>query len=277
MADEGEGRRLTHDGTLKRDPFFVPGGEQILYCVDENRVQIRLRRLDVESGESTPIHPDATRSQFEPALSPDGRYLAFNECTGNLMLKFVIRDLQEKKDAELTCQGRGGMRSPTFSPDGQRVLYSFAEDGPQQIFSVDVNARDRRQLTRGVGIHNWPSYTPDGETIVFGSSRDRTYEIYSMRADGSGLRRLTRNENTDIRPRVSPDGKQIAFVSLRDGNRDVYVMNLDGSGVQRVTHNPERDDYPDWHPDGRRLVIVSERDGRHDLYLVAVPPVQISS
>jgi len=279
-GDEGkefEGVRLTQDGALKRDPVFVHGGKEVMYGVDENRVQVRLQQLDLSTLESRPVHPDATRTQFGPALSPDGRYLAFTECTGNLKLKFVIRDLQQKQDAEIKCSGRGGTRGPAFSPDSKRVLYCFAEVGPQQIFSVDVNGAEKRQLTEGPGIHNWPSFTPDGQTIVFGSSRHGTYEIFSMRADGSDVRRLTTNTFMDIRPRLSPDGTRIAFVRQVDGNRDVYVMDIDGTNVHRVTRNEERDDYPDWHPDGQRLVIVSERDGRHDLFLVPALPTGVSS
>ena len=265
------GERLTTDGTLKRDPIFVAGGKAVVYSVDERRVQIRLRRLDLESGENTPLHEDSTTSQFGVAFSPDERYYAFNHSTGNLTLKLVIRDTRLKKDAEVTWSGRGGIRSLVFSPDSRRLLYCFAETGPQQIFSVNTQALDKKQLTYGQGVNNWPSFTPDGKTIVFGSSRDRTYEIYSMAADGSKVQRLTQNETTDIRPQVSPDGRRIAFVSLRDGNYEVYVMDLDGSNVRRVTHNEERDDYPVWHPDGTRLLVVSERRGRHDLYLLPLP------
>lgn len=263
--------RLTHDSRSKRDPVFIKAGNELVYGVDESPVQIRLMRLTMADRSVVPLHKDITRSELEPAFSPNGRYCAFTQNTGNLSMRLVIRDLQQDQEAEVTHPGRGGTRSPAFSPDNKRVLYSFAEDGRQQIYSVNVRGTDKRELTDSVGINNWPTFSSDGKTIVFGSTRDGNYEIYAMNADGSNVRRLSNSPTQDIRPKISPNGKRIAFTSSRDGNREIYVMNVDGTGVKRLTRNPERDDYPAWYPDGNRLVFVSERQGRHDLYLIDVP------
>ena len=61
-------------------------------------------------GRSTPVHPDETRSEFEPACSPDGRYLAFVQSRGNLSLALVIRDTMKNKDAEV--KPAGGFSGP---------------------------------------------------------------------------------------------------------------------------------------------------------------------
>jgi Tol biopolymer transport system component len=264
--------RLTSDGHLKRDPVVTANGEEIVYALLENPAQLRLMRLNVADGSTQPLHADVTKSEFEPALSPDGRYLAFIQSRGNLSLALVIRDREQNRDAEVPPGGGfSGMRSPAISPDAKRVLYAYPEEGRQHIYSVNIEAQDRKQLTDSNGVNNWPSYAPDGRQVVFGSTRDGNYDIYLMQADGSEVRRLTENRFQDIRPRFSPDGKRIAFTSSRDGNYEIYVMNADGSGVTRVTNHPERDDYPAWHPDGKRLVVVSERDGAFDLYRVDAP------
>ena len=267
-----EPKRLTEDGILKRDPKFIDGGKSLIYGYDEKEDLVRVMKLDLETGKSEPLVSDVgDKHQIEPVLSSDGKYLAVTECTGNLSAKLVIRNLEEKKDAAITHSGRGGTRSPTFTPDNERVVYAFAETGPQQLWSVKVDGTDKKQLTQCEGISNWPTFTPDGKTIVFSNSRENNYEIYTMNADGTEERRITTNTLMDIRPAVSPDGKQVAFTSTRDGFYDVYVMNIDGSKVRRVTKSEDRDDYPAWHPDGKQLVIVSERAGRFDLYLYEVP------
>ena len=233
---------------------------------------VRVMRLDLGSRKAEPFVKDVgDKHHIEPTLSADGRYMTVTECTGNLTAKLVIRDLKEKKDVAITHSGRGGTRSPVFSPDNARVVYAFAETGPQQLWSVKIDGSDKKQLTQCEGISNWPTFTPDGKTIVFSNSRENNYEIYAMDVDGSNERRLTENTIMDIRPSVSPDGKQVAFTSTRNGSYDIYVMNIDGSEVRRITDNEERDDYPAWHPDGKRLVVVSERGGRFDLCLYDVP------
>ena len=268
-----EETRLTKDGRNKRDPVFIENGETLVYVVDESSIKMRMMRRDMQSGETVPYHKDAPKSEFAPAFSADGQFYAFIQSRGNLSLALVIRDIQGIKSAEVKpAGGFSGMRSPAISPTGERVLYCFPENGSQQIFSVNMEATDRKPLTDVRGVDNWPSYTPDGKTIVFGSTRDGNYEIYSMTSAGKDVRRLTNSPMQDIRPVISHDGTRIAFVSQRDGNREIYVMNLDGSELRRVTNHPERDDYPAWHPDGKRIALVSERAGRFDLYMINVDP-----
>jgi len=272
VALAGEPQRLTDDGVLKRDPHFIEGGKALIYGYDEQDDLVRAMRLELETGKAEPFVSDVgDKHHIEPKLSPDGKMMTVTECTGNLTAKLVIRDLETKKDVAITHSGRGGTRSPIFSPDNTRVVYAFAETGPQQLWSVKVDGSDKKQLTQCEGISNWPTFTPDGKTIVFSNSRENNYEIYSMDVDGKNEKRLTENTIMDIRPAVSPDGTQIAFTSTRDGAYNVYVMNVDGSQVRAITSEEDRDDYPAWHPDGKRLVIVSERGGRFDLYLHDVP------
>ena len=270
--------RLTTDGTFKRDPVFTDSGATLVYGYDERPDLVRMLKMNVADRSVTPVFEDAgNRHNLEPAWSLDGHWVAYTQCTGNLTARLVIHNRTQNRDAFVSHSGRGGTRSPTFSPDSKTVVYAFAETGPQQLWSVDVAAQNKKQLTECSGITNWPTFTPDGKTIVFANSRENNYEIYSMSADGSNERRLTDNAIMDIRPRVSPDGNRIAFVSTRDGNYEVYVMNLDGSRVQRITNSEERDDYPTWHPNGTQLVAVSERDGDFDLYLYDVGPTQLAS
>lgn len=270
--------RLTTDGALKRDPRFVEDGNRLVYCYDEGPDLVRMLQMKMDDRSITPVFEDAgNRHNLEPAWSPDGQWIAYTQCTGNLTARLVIHNRSENRDAYITHPGRGGTRSPTFSPDSKTVVYAFAETGPQQLWSVDTDGKNKKQLTETTGITNWPTFTPDGKTIVFANSRENNYEIYAMSADGSNERRLTENTIMDIRPRVSPDGERIAFVSTRDGNYEVYVMNLDGTQVQRITHSEERDDYPAWHPNGNQLVMVSERAGEFDLYLVDVTPSSLLS
>ncbi|MFN0051725.1 MAG: TolB family protein [Planctomycetales bacterium] len=266
-------QRLTTDGRLKSSPVFADrSGTELIYVLQERPVQFRLMRLKLADQSVVPIHPQQTKTEFEPAVSLDGNLLAYVQSRGNLSLALVIHDARSGKEVEVPPgAGFSGPRSPVFSPDGTRVLFSYPDQGRQRIYSVNLEARDQKTIIDSDGVNNWPDFSPDGQRIVFASTRDDDYEIYSAAADGSDLRRLTNSPRQDIRPRFAPDGSRIAFMSARDGNYEIYVMNADGSHLCRVTDHPESDDYPAWHPDGKRLVIVSERSGRHDLSLVNIP------
>lgn len=263
--------RLTDDGRLKASPVFVKEGAELVFAVLETPKLFRLMRMELADRSVQPLRKDASSAEFEPACSSDGRYYAFVRQRGVLSLSLAILDTESNTLAEvLPPPGFAGMRSPAFSPDNSRVLYSLAEGGRQSLYSVDIHAGDKKVLT-SEGINNWPCFSPDGKRIVFSSTRHGNFEICMMNADGSDFRRLTDSPLQDIRPKFSPDGKRIAFTSHRDGNHEIYMMNADGSGLRRLTNHPERDDYPTWHPDGDRIAFVAERSGQHDIYLMKVP------
>ena len=262
--------RLTTDGHVKRDPVFLNAqGTELLYVVLDKPNQLRLMKLSLDDHVSSPLHVSETRSEFEPSVSSSGQYIAFVQNRGNLSLALVIEDLAQTQVGEVPPGGGfSGMHSPAFSGDDSRVLFSYPEEGRQQIFSVNLKGDDRRTVIDSEGVNNWPRVSPDGRQLVFSSSRDNDYEIYIAMIDGPNPRRLTNSPGQDLRPCFSPEGTRIAFTSNRDGNYEIYVMKLDGTGLLRLTNHPEQDDFPVWDPDGKSLVVVSERDGQSDLYRI---------
>ena len=273
LVQGAEPVRLTTDGHAKRDPVFSsPQETELLYVLLEKPNQLRLMKRSLVDATTVPLHPGETRSEFEPAVSRDGHFLAFVQSRGNLSLALVIVDLMNNRTYEVPPGGGfSGLRSPAFTPDHQRVLFSYPEEGRQQIYSVDVQGKDRKTLIDSQGVNNWPHFSREGSSFVFSSSRDDDFEIYAADANGENARRLTTSPGQDIRPRFSPDGSRIAFTSNRDGNYEVYVMRSDGSDLVRITNHPEQDDYPIWTANGKQLVLLSERNGSFDFYRHEIP------
>lgn len=264
----GEPQRLTNTGRLKFSPTFWNNGRDVIFVELISPALYRLQRLSISTGEITPLHPDATTTEFEPAVAADGQSYAYLKTLGALSIGIVIRDGQSKVIGEIAPEpGFFGYRSPTIAPGSTRVAFCAGQGGAEQIISARLNGSDRKTLTDTKGLNMWPSFSPDGQFIVFGSSREGTYDIYVMREDGTDLKRLTDHPLQDIRPRYSPDARTIVFTSHRDLNAEIYTMTSEGTNLRRISNHPERDDYADWHPDGKHLITVSERNGRHDLYL----------
>jgi len=272
VAVAAEPRPLTADGRAKRDPLVLKGGEEIMFVAQHSAVLQRLEQLNLVDLSVAVVHPEINKGEFEPAVSPDGKFLAFIQGRGNLSLAMVIEEVATKRQFDLPpAGGFAGYRSPTIAPDNSRVLFSFADGGSQHLYSVNLQGQDRQQVTNQPGIANHPAFSPDGRTLACTTTWDGNFDIYLLNADGTNPRRLTDAPQQDIRPRWSPDGQRLAFTSNRDGNYEIYVMRSDGTEVTRVTNHPERDDHATWMPDGKRLVFVGEREGKQDLYLVDVP------
>jgi Tol biopolymer transport system component len=264
-----EAHRLTHDGQLKFAPSFAENGDAVLYAVHDIPNRVSLRRLNVSRQAIEVLESSSAAHLLDPTCSPDGRLVCFARSSTSPQLVLVVRDLAASKEATFTPEGeRSTARTPRFTPDGQRIVFTLSAPGGQQIASVNIHAGDLQRLTQSPGTNCYPAVSPDGKKIAFSSSRDGEFEIYVMNADGNDVQRLTHSPRSDLRPAWSPDGTRIAFTSTRDGNHEIYLMRADGSHVRRITHEPQRDDYPTWHPDGQRLLTIAERAGQCDLYLL---------
>ena len=267
-----EPRRLTTDGQLKFSPTFLGEGDEIAFSIHDIPSRLTLMKLKLADGSQTRMFPNMEQHILDVTMSRNGRYIAFARAGTSPQLPLVIKDtmtgtesVYDPKDA------RGGLRSPSISPDLSRVVFGQSAPGGQQIASVDMKAGDLKLLTRAPGINTHPQYSPDGTLIVFSSSREGDFDIYVMKSDGTDVRRLTASVGMDAHPHWSPDGRRISFTSRRDGNYEIYLMNADGSNPRNLTQHPERDDFAAWHPGGKQIVTVSERNGDYDLYLFDVP------
>jgi TolB protein len=219
--------QLTHDGILKLAPCFVPGSGDVVYSAHNvpNRVSlIRLKLAASAQAKNTQevLYPNMTEHQFDAAWSSDGRRLCFAMSSTSPQLVLVIKDVQANIEVQFRpLDARATARTPRFTPDGRRIVFTLSDGGGQQIASVDVQGKDLQKLTASQGLNCWPAVSPDGAKIAFGSSRDGHFQIYVMNYDGGNIVRLTDSPSRDMRPAWSPDGKQIAFTSTREQSRNL--------------------------------------------------------
>jgi TolB protein len=155
--------------------------------------------------------------------------------------------------------------------DGRGVIaFSSARGGNRDVYVMDADGGNVRQITTRSEADGYPAWSPDGRKIAFYAYHgDTTWSIHVINADGSGHLRLTRDEGArDSAPAWSPDGRQIAYGSERDGVTNLWVMNADGSGRRRL--GSALGGAPDWSPDGSR--IVCHRLDGNDLEICVIDP-----
>ena len=132
---------------------------------------------------------------------------------------------------------------PFFSFDGKQIVFRGRELGagaerddylallkdalwrPTQleIFVMDRDGRNVRQVTRLGGANFAPSWHPDGRRIIFSSNhhnpKGRNFDLFLINLDGTGLEQVTFNPTFDGFPMFSPDGRRLAFSSNRARRR----------------------------------------------------------
>ena len=174
--------------------------------------------------------------------------------TGNCNIDIAVRLADGTVRRITTDPGFDGF--PSWSPDGERLVWGAERHGQQDIFVATVDGSDPIRLTDDAPRDLFPRWSPDGTSIAFSSDRDGDFEIYLMAPDGSDVRQLTHDDWDEWLPTWSPDGSRIAYISTGDGQH-IRVMAADGSGEQAVTTGTAREWWPAWSPDGRRIAYES--------------------
>lgn len=152
-----------------------------------------------------------------------------------------------------------------------RVAFHSDRAGELDIWTMNADGSDLRQLTDAPGRDLEPDWSPDGATIVFSSARDNpnSVQLYLMDADGGNQRPVMAFSPADhLGARWSPDGSQILFYSNAERNMEIFTVRASGQDLANVSQNPANDFMPDWSPDGKRIVFVSDRDNNRELYVM---------
>lgn len=174
---------------------------------------------------------------------------------------------------------------PTLAPGvlsppngGDRLAFTSTRYGDDDIFLIDIDGSNLRQITTSPAADFNPTWSPDGSLIAFVSTRDGDAEIWVVAAGCTMLTspqgcegnmvQLTFNTATDFDPAWSPGGQQIAYASNQNGNFDIWVMQADGSNPHPITSNTADNFAPQWSPDGSHIVYHSQSGGNSHLYRI---------
>ena len=248
MVSTGEGRTTCS--------YFYPSGNEILYSSTHHH------------NAACPPNPDFSMGYVWPVYETYDVFASNLDGSG-------LRQLttEEGYDAEAT-----------FSPAGDRIVFTSARDGDLELYSMAPDGSDVIRLTDRPGYDGGAFYSPDGSKIIWrahypgegpeledyrrllsqGLLRPGELEIYIMDADGSNQRQLTQLGGANYAPYWHPSGEKIVFSSNHhdpDGRDfEIYMINLDGSGLTRITYSEGFDGFPVFSPDGQHLVFGSNRN-----------------
>jgi TolB protein len=158
--------------------------------------------------------------------------------------------------------------SPSWSPDGNKLVYVSFEAKKPVIYVHDLAANRRQVVANFKGSNSAPSWSPDGKRIAVVLTKDGNSQLYLVNADGSGATRLAASSGIDTEPRFSPDGQTIYFTSDRGGSAQIYAIPASGGEARRVTFEGNYNVSPRPSPDGKSLAYISQNGSRFQLTLM---------
>ena len=189
--------------------------------------------------------------EWEPAQwSPDGTSIVYEERRGEQLGNLFVRELTTGRktqitDFDLTAEVGWYWIGPSFSPDGQRVIYMMERAGSEPFvvdtWSVPVTGGDPELLIENAAF---PRYLPDGRIIYV---RDEPFGTELWIADPDGSSRLLVEAQIGIElPTPSPDGAHVAY---KDGDSGLWVLEVETGEVVHLdgTHLANRWGWADGH------------------------------
>ncbi|RPJ28880.1 MAG: serine/threonine-protein kinase [Chloroflexi bacterium] len=159
-----------------------------------------------------------------------------------------------------------------------QIAFASSFSGIPQLYLVNMDGTDLKQLTDMQEGACQPSWSPDGRQLVFTSpclGRGEFYEtlynessLYVINFDGTGLSQLTQSPGSDFDPDWSPDGTRIAFTSVRDGFRQIYLLDIESRAVTLLTNTTDavESSQPTWSPDGTKIAYTVKRVGTYQVW-----------
>ncbi|HKB71715.1 MAG TPA: protein kinase [Thermoanaerobaculia bacterium] len=260
-------------GKLRGDPIPVAEGVGIQnagqadFSASRNGVLVyragqseenRLAWIDVSNG-----HSDAGAdlgTGRNPALSPDGRWLAVDRAEGKSQ-DIWLRDLKRGVSSRFTTDPKPEY-APLFTPDGKSLLYSRDEGGGRwAIVSRSLDSPDEKILVPAAPTQLTLAISPDGKSLLYQSIKGTVGTlafglfVTDLAAGGPG-KAYSPSSFGELGGTFSPDGGWIAYSSNESGRFEVYVQAFPEPG-RKWQISTDGGGSPIWAPDGHGLYYVA--------------------
>jgi len=266
---------LHKPGVFTFSPTISPSGELIAALATPSRLELDLVVLSADDGKKIrnltkgftnryrTLVAEAFSGKRDVSWSPAGDRVAVFARRENSRPLLIYNALTGKLVHDIKLDGISECASPAFSPDGERVAFEGNRNGVVDIFEIDLESREIRNLTDDDFFDANPWYSPDDGQLLYNRRIGENWKIFWVDlADPSRKVQLTFGQSSDIQPAYSRDGSRVFFSSDRssDGVFNLYALDLASGEVQQFTDVVGGCFAP---------VELAERDGKPFLAFVA--------
>ncbi|BCM94248.1 protein TolB [Abditibacteriota bacterium] len=172
-------------------------------------------------------------------------------------------------------QNSGLERSPSWSKDGKRLLFSYSPDkslAGAEIYSIKSDGTGLTRLTNNSVEDNSPSFSPDGQYIAWSQATGSTSSaVFTAKSDGSDAQKLSATGEFARTPSFDPQGRVVlssknVAVSGSKARYQIVRLNRDGSGRTQLSNTTSNLYSPTVSPDGNTLLYVDDASSDFQLY-----------
>ena len=149
-----------------------------------------------------------------------------------------------------------------------RMLFVSNRTGNKEVYVMDVDGHNQKNVTRNGSINISPAWSRDGKSFLYTCFRRRNPDLYQISLSTGRTTLLSAVTGLNATPAWSPDGKRIAMMMRGKDNTDIYVLSPRGKNPSKLTRSWANEASPTWSPDGKQIAFVSDRSGSPQIYIV---------
>ncbi len=231
---------------------------------------------------------DGASANIAPAISPNGKYLAYWSDKSLLSFDLYLADARTGEVINTITQSltwdhfdylnfmeSGG----TWSPDSRKIAFIVVEKGRHVLVVKDALSgktlhKYSPQRTRAMYS---PSWSPDGKYIVYAGMDEGRTNLYKLNLRTGNATSLTNGEYAHIQPSWSPDGKHIVFVTdylsrtkyypvYGKWNFNLAILNVETGEIQELDIFPFDNLFNPVFTAGNEIWFISDRKGYKNLF-----------
>lgn len=257
--EDDKTRELTQDKKQILGLSWTADGKHIVFSSSRASNKLNLWQIRAAGGEEPVLIVTGRESPSHPAISPDGKRIAFTDSSTEINIWRITPGVGNSEKYEKLIASSQDDHSPVLAPDGKRIAFSSNRTGNYEIWTADTTGKNQRQLTDfKTSDAGSPRFSPDGKQIAFDASISGNGEVFLINAEGGSPRNLTANAAHDALPAWSADGKFVYFASNRSGEWQIWKIAATGGEAVQITRQGGFESFAS--PDGREIFYTKSRD-----------------